>query len=126
MLGCGREVDHSPAAVKPTHRARPLLKSNLVINCAHVAVEADLISGVLTAQTPYSFLIWPIRAVAWIGDFFLDTKQGGTPGVIIAGALGYGATGWLSWAIASTLWGPRKGRPKHALREEGGATPRED
>jgi len=51
LLGCERESTPSPSTVvKSAPNARTLLKSNLVISCAHVVVEPDLISGVLTAR----------------------------------------------------------------------------
>src|SRR5579859_95494 len=51
LLGCGRESTPSPPTLaKSAPNVRTLLKSNLVISCAHVVIEPDLISGVLTAK----------------------------------------------------------------------------
>jgi hypothetical protein len=50
LLGCERQANLPPSAAMPAPQARPLLKSNLVITCAHVMIESDLISGVLTAR----------------------------------------------------------------------------
>jgi hypothetical protein len=50
LLGCGREAELSRAAPTSLPRARPILRSNLAISCAHVVAEPDLISGVLTAR----------------------------------------------------------------------------
>jgi len=81
--GCDRATPPAAVVVKPAAPARKLVKSKLVITCAHVVMDGGLLSGVLTARNvgpePIALVDRSNSWGAYQWEFMLGPEWAGNP-----------------------------------------------